>query len=114
MPRKVKAAAVSSDLLGTADNDVFFIQDGSVNVSGFDPAHDKLLFVGNGYSDILYLGQLHDGLSFDTFNGSHFEVHAGDFNNDGIVDTEISGSGSVVHLLGVDPDSLYGWNLAGG
>jgi hypothetical protein len=58
MPRKVKAAAVSSDLLGTADNDVFFIQDGSVNVSGFDPAHDKLLFVGNGYSDIMYLGQL--------------------------------------------------------
>jgi hypothetical protein len=108
------AAVTGADIVATPDADKLFIQDGAVTISGFDAAHDRLLFVGNSYSDILYFGDIHDGLSFDTFVGSHFEVHAGDFNGDGLIDTQIVGSDSIVTLLSVDPASLHPWNLMGG
>jgi hypothetical protein len=91
----------------------YFVQDGATTITDFHVG-DKLLFVGDSYSDILYLGQLHDGLSFDTFTGEHFSVAAVDANHDGVTDTQIVGSDSIVTLLSVDPDSLYGWSLMGG
>jgi hypothetical protein len=120
MARKAKAAVLGSDLLGTDANDTFILHgDGFRTISGFDPAHDRVMFdVNHSYSDILYLGQLSDGLEFDTFSGAHLSVHAGDYNGDGIMDTQVSLSGidgtATAILLSVDPDSLYGWNLAGG
>jgi hypothetical protein len=111
--KHAKSIVVTSDLIATPDADKFFIQDGATSISSFGPT-DRLLFVGSSYSDILYLGQLHDGLSFDTFTGSPFAVHAGDFNGDGIGDTQIVGSDSTVTLFSVDPDSLWGWQLMGG
>lgn len=90
-----------------------FVQDGASTISDFH-AGDKLLFVGSSYSDILYLGKLYDGLQFETFTGEHFSVSAVDVNHDGIMDTEIAGSGSVVDLLGWSPDGLWGWQLMGG
>jgi hypothetical protein len=120
MARKAKAAAVSSDLSGTDAADTFILHgDGLRTISGFNPANDRVMFdVNHSYSDILYFGQLHDGLEFDTFSGAHLSVHAGDFNGDGILDTQVSLSGidgtASVILLSVDPDSLWGWNLAGG
>jgi hypothetical protein len=120
MARKAKAAAVSSELQGTAANDTFILHgDGLRTISGFDPAHDRVMFdVNHSYSDILYLGQLHDGLEFDTFSGAHLSVHSVDYNNDGIMDTQVSLSGvdgtATAVLLGADPASLYGWDLCGG
>jgi hypothetical protein len=120
MARKAKAAVLGSDLAGSDANDTFILHGSSLStISNFDPAHDRVMFdVNHSYSDILYLGQLHDGLEFDTFSGAHLSVHAGDFNGDGIVDTQVSLSGAdgtaTAILLSVDPDSLYGWNLAGG
>jgi hypothetical protein len=118
MARKAKAAI--SDLQGTNANDTFILRGDTVQtISGFDPAHDRVMFdVNHSYSDILYLGQLHDGLEFDTFSGAHLSVHGGDYNNDGIMDTQVSLSGvdgtATAILLGVQPSSLYGWDLCGG
>ena len=116
MARKVKALA---GLVATDGSDQFILRagDGHETVSGFDPAHDKVLFdIGHAYSDILYLGRLSDGLVFDNGYGTaSFAVHATDENHDGIMDTRIdASSGDSITLLGIMPDQLYGWNLMGG
>jgi hypothetical protein len=41
-------------------------------------------------------------------------MHAVDYNHDGVMDTEIIGSGSDVILYSVLPEALHPWNLAGG
>ena len=105
---------ITADQYGTHDADTFFIQDGLTTIAGFDPSEDRVLFVGRSYSDIISLEKPVDGWEFDTFAGVHFEVHAVDYNGDGITDTQITGSDSTVILYGVDPDALWGWNLAGG
>ena len=113
-------ALAGADYLGTAAADTFIIRAGDIKtVSGFDPAHDRVMFdVNHSYSDILTLEKPHDGFEFDTFSGAHLSVSAVDYNHDGIGDTAITlsgidGSGTVI-LFSVDPDSLWGWNLAGG
>jgi hypothetical protein len=120
MARKAKAAVLGSDLLGTDANDTFILHgDGLRTISGFDPAHDRVMFdVNHSYSDIITLDKPYDGMELDTWGGAHLSVHALDYNGDGIMDTQVSLSGidgtATAVLLSVDPDSLYGWNLAGG
>lgn len=119
MPRKIKAALVSGDLVGTDANDTFILRSGEGHevVSGFDPVHDKVMFdIGHAWSDIIYLGRLSDGLVFDNGYGTaSFSIHAIDENNDGLMDTRIdASSGDSITLLGIQPDQLYGWNLCGG
>lgn len=115
MPKKLKAApsADPNVIQATPDADKFFIQDGTTTIAGFGH-DDRLLFVGNSYSDILYLGKLYDGWSMDTITGVHFEAHSLDVNGDGVMDAQIVGSDSIVNLLSVDLDSLYGWQIMGG
>lgn len=64
------------------------------------------------------LETFHDGMVIDNFGGGRVEIHRVDANHDGIADTAIDafGAGGELHvvLFSVDPDSLHGWNLAGG
>lgn len=115
-----QAATLSADLAATDGADTFIVRAGDTDtISGFDPSADRVMFdVNHSYSDIVTLQKPYDGFEFDTFSGAHLEVHALDYNGDGITDTQILMSGvdgtATAILLSVDPDSLWGWNLAGG
>ena len=118
--KHAKHALISSDtLIATDGADRFYVRagDGHEVVSGFDPSEDRVLFdIGHAYNDILYLGQLSDGLTFDNGYGTaSFTVSAADENHDGITDTLIAASsGDSITLLGITPTDLYGWSLVGG
>jgi Ca2+-binding RTX toxin-like protein len=105
-------------LTGGAGADKFALRAGGGHdiVTDFDPAGgDRVLFDYGSYSDILYLGQLHDGLAFDNFIGTaHFTISATDVDGDGITDTLISVNDDSIALLGWSPDQLMGWALMGG
>lgn len=115
-----QAVTLSADLAATDSADTFIVRAGETKtVSGFDASADRVMFdVNHSYSDILFLGSVYDGFTFDTFSGAHLEVHAGDYNGDGITDTQVSLSGvdgiAVATLYSVLPESLHGWNLMGG
>ena len=85
-------------------------------VTDFNPAAgDRVMFDYGTYSDMLYFGQLHDGLSFNNCTGGAcFSVSATDYNHDGITDTMISVGEDSIVLLGWAPDQLWGWSLMGG
>lgn len=105
-------------LTGGAGSDKFVLRAGGGNdvVTDFNAAAgDRVLFDYGSYSDVLYLGPLHDGLAFDNFIGTaHFTVSAVDVNHDGLTDTLITANDDSIALLGVDPASLWGWALMGG
>lgn len=110
--------AGSDFLTGSGGADKFVLRSGGGHdvVTDFNPAEgDRVLFDYGSYSDILYFGQLHDGLEFDNFTGTaHFTVSAVDYNFDGITDTLITANDDSIALLGWSPDELYGWSLMGG
>jgi Ca2+-binding RTX toxin-like protein len=105
-------------LTGGAGADKFVLRAGGDHdvVTDFNPADgDRVMFDYGSYSDILYLGQLHDGQTFQNFTGAAtFTVSAVDVNHDGITDTLISVNGDSIALLGWSPDQLWGWSLMGG
>jgi Ca2+-binding RTX toxin-like protein len=130
-------AAVAADLVGTNGNDFLDGGAGHQAVSGgagadtfvmrtgggqdwvtdFNPAAgDRVLFDEyHSFSNILYLGQLYDGLVINNFNGGHFTIHAADVNGDGVMDTVVAAdNGDSMVLLGWAPELLYGWALMGG
>jgi Ca2+-binding RTX toxin-like protein len=108
-----------NDTLSGGDGaDKFVLRSGGGHdvVTDFNPAAgDRVMFDYGTYSDVLYFGQLHDGLSFSNPTGSAtFSVSATDYNHDGITDTMISVNDDSIVLLGWAPDQLWGWSLMGG
>lgn len=89
-------------------------------VTDFNPAEgDRVLFDYGTYSDVMFLGSLSDGLTWQ--NSTHtatFTVSAVDYNSDGHTDTLITvdyaGGQDSIALLGWAPQDLMGWALQGG
>ena len=110
--------AGDDSLVGGAGADQFVLRSGGGHevVTDFNPAEgDRVLFDYGSYSDVLYFGQLHDGLSWENPIGTAtFTVSATDYNGDGKVDTLITANNDSVVLLGWSPDELWGWSLMGG
>lgn len=101
--------------LGGADQLVLRSGYGHVTVTDFNPAEDRVLFDYGSYSDIMFLGQVSDGMVFDNFiHTATWTVTAADVNGDGITDTHITVNSDSIDLLGVTPSQLYGWNFQGG
>jgi len=110
--------AGNDTLTGGDGADKFVLRSGGGHdvVTDFNPAAgDRVMFDYGSYSDVLYMGQLHDGLSFSNSTGTAtFSVSAVDYNHDGVMDTLISVNDDSVALLGWSPDQLWGWSLMGG
>ena len=108
--------AGNDTLTGGDGADKFVLRSGGGHdvVTDFNPAAgDRIMFDYGSYSDILYMGQLHDGLSILSATAT-FHVSAVDYNHDGKMDTLISVNDDSIALLGWSPDQLYGWSLMGG
>ncbi len=110
-------ALVAADLVGTPDADTFLFHasagSGLQTVSGFDAAQDRVLLdFDHSYSDIMSLDKPYDGMVTNTVNGGHVEFHT----VAGGTEIDAYGSTGELHILlaGVDVDSLWGWNIAGG
>lgn len=104
-------------LVGSQARDIFVMRagDGHDTVRRFEPGEDRVMFdVDHAYSDIMYMGPLYDGLTFETFTGLAVNVEALDANGDGETDTKISAGDVSITLLGVAPDELTGATLMGG
>ena len=115
---KLNAIEGGESLIGTEGADQFILRegDGHITVDGFNRLQgDRVLFDFGGYSDVLFLGSLSDGLEFTSFAGTQFSFHSVDANGDGIMDTRIDVNGTdSITLLGVGVDSLTGAALMGG
>ena len=111
-------SAGNDTLSGGAGADTFVLRSGGGHdvVMDFDPAAgDRVMFDYGSYSDVLYFGQLSDGLSWSNSTGTAtFTVAAIDHNGDGVGDTRISANNDSIVLLGWSPDQLMGWTLMGG
>ena len=108
--------AGNDTLTGGDGRDQFVLRSGGGHdvVTDFNPAAgDRVMFDYGSYSDILYMGQLQDGLSFSSATAT-FHVSASDYNHAGKMDTLISVNDDSIALLGWSPDQLWGWSLMGG
>lgn len=105
-------------LTGGDGPDTFVLRagDGHDVVTDFNPAEgDRVLFDYGTYSDVMFLGALSDGLTWQ--NATHtatFTVSAVDANHDGVGDTTITANSDSITLLGWSPQDLMGWALQGG
>jgi hypothetical protein len=110
--------AGNDTLIGGDGADTFVLRSGGGHdvVTDFNPAAgDRVMLDFGSYSDILYLGALHDGLSFSNSTGTaQFTISASDYNGDGHTDTVITANQDSIVLLGWAPDQLMGWSLMGG
>jgi Ca2+-binding RTX toxin-like protein len=110
--------AGNDTLTGGDGADKFVLRSGGGHdvVTDFNPAAgDRIMFDYGSYSDVLFLGALHDGMSFSNSIGTaQFSVTATDYNHDGITDTLISVNDDSIAILGWSPDQLMGWSLMGG
>jgi Ca2+-binding RTX toxin-like protein len=110
--------AGNDTLTGGDGADKFVLRSGGGHdvVTDFNPAAgDRIMFDYGSYSDVLFLGALHDGLTFSNSIGTaQFSVSATDYNHDGITDTLISVNDDSIAILGWSPDQLWGWSLMGG
>ena len=111
-------SAGNDTLTGGDGADTFVLRSGGGHdvVTDFNPAAgDKVMLDFGSYSDILYLGKLSDGLSFENSTGTaQFTISASDVNGDGRTDTVITANEDSIVLLGWAPDDLMGWSLCGG
>jgi hypothetical protein len=111
MPKKIKAALVSSDEF------VLRAGDGDKVITGFD-GDDRILFDYGSYSDVLGpLGSFADGQSFSNFIGTAvWTIDYQDANNDGQIDAVVTvdyaGGRDSITLLGVS--SLNSGDFFGG
>jgi Ca2+-binding RTX toxin-like protein len=103
---------------GGAGADTFVLRSGGGHdvVTDFNPAEgDRVMFDYGTYSDVMFLGALSDGQTWQNSTGTAtFTVSASDYNGDGITDTTITVNSDSITLLGWSPDQLYGWALQGG
>lgn len=106
-----------SNPLHDSGRDTFVLRAGGGHdiVTDFQVADgDKVLLDFGSYSDILFIGEVTDGLHIDTFNGQGFDFTVADLNGDGIADTRVTSTdtGDSVTLLGVS--GLHGADFMGG
>ena len=104
-----------------ADKFVFRSDSGHDVVTDFNAAEGDTVLLDSqtGVYDGLVggrLGSLYDGLQVINSHGTLVcTVHSGDYNGDGVVDTQFEmSSGATLTLLGVDPTSLSSSMLFGG
>src|SRR5262245_14054960 len=72
---------------------------------------DRIVFgTDASASQVLYGGELADGLSIQTSSGTCY-VHCVDINADGVMDTQLSLNGDNLFLLGCTPDQVDGYSL---
>lgn len=118
----LEGGAGNDTLTGGAGHDQFWFRDGFGTdvVTDFNQAEDRIgVDVAGGYSDIWYLGQIHDGDVLTSFSGASLEFHSVDYNLDGIPDTQVivydqSGLQGTIYLLSQPVDELFGYNFMGG
>jgi len=101
------------------DTFAFRVGDGVDFVTDFQHGEDRLMLDSETgvYDGILPpLGYLHDGQELYNSHGTLVAtVNAGDFNGDGIGDTQfLMPSGDAIILLGVAPSSLSSADIIGG
>ena len=106
---------------GGGDTFVFRSNGGNDVVTDFNAAQgDRVLLDSQTgvYDGQLggFLGKLYDGMQVVNSHGTLVAtVQAGDYNGDGVVDTQFQmASGATLTLLGVDPSSLSSGMLFGG
>lgn len=119
MPRKIKPGDFieggpgDDTLTGGKGADTFVLREGGGHDVVADFADgDRVMLDFGSYSDILFLGEVTDGLSFTTFAGETFDFTVADLNGDGVLDTRVSNGGDSITLLGVS--GLHGADFAGG
>lgn len=107
--------AGNDTLTGGAGRDYFVLREGGGNdvVTDFNKAEgDHVLLDFGGYSDIMGLFEVTDGLSFTTFTGETFNFTVQDLNGDGVFDTMVSHGDDSITLLGAS--GLFGADFMGG
>lgn len=106
---KHKRESLIGSLVGTAGHDTFFLHagNGTLVVSGFNPAEDYVMLDSGGVYDGL-VGAFQNGPYLedgDTFTNSHgfvFSVDVTDWNSDGSLDTVIHMGTDQIVLLSAD------------
>ena len=108
-------------LTGDAGHDTFVIRanGGHDTVTDFNVSEDVVMFDSQTgvYDGMLGgLGSLWDGKEiYNSHDTLVCTVHAGDYNGDGVGDTQFEmSSGATLTLLGVDPSDLTSANIFGG
>ena len=104
-------------LTGGAGADTFVIGAGcgEDTITDFNPAAgDVIIFNYQTTGDPMFSGPLCDGMAWISASGGNCFVEAGDFNNDGHMDTEIYVNDVSVKILGWAPEDLTGQMLLGG
>ena len=119
----LEGAGGNDTLTGGAGSDTYVLRADSGNdvVTDFSVADGDrvMLDTQTGVYDGLvggHLGALYDGMEVYNSQGALVcTVHSGDYNGDGVGDTQFEmSSGATLTLLGVDPDSLGSYMLFGG
>jgi Ca2+-binding RTX toxin-like protein len=120
----IEGAGGNDTLTGGAGRDTFAFRadSGHDTITDFDTANpdyimlDSQTGVYDGYLGSHWGGNFSDGMLIQNSLGTLVAtVHAGDWNNDGIGDTQFEmASGATLTLLGVDPNELNGYMLFGG
>ena len=131
---RLTGSSGSDSIDGGAGNDTIDGGAGTDYLTGGRGA-DTFVFTGNSQYDIItdfnaaegdtivfgtdasarqsqYSGQLYDGLSFEAGGGTCY-VSCVDINADGVMDTQLSGNGNNLFILGSTPDQLDGACLFG-
>ena len=92
-----------------ADTFIFHAHSQYDIITDFNAAEGDRIVFGTDASatQVMYSGQLFDGLSFQTASGS-CSVHCIDINADGVMDTQLSLNGDNIFLLGCTPDQVNG------
>ncbi len=104
-------------LTGGAGGDVFVMsaKGGEDTITDFNAAEgDMIVFSYNTALDAMFVGSLYDGMQWTSDSGGACYVAGGDYNGDGVYDTEIYVNDCSITLLGVSPDELTGQMLLGG
>lgn len=104
-------------LTGGSGGDRFIMSPGGGEdtITDFNAAEgDKVIFEYGNFPDAMFIGSLVDGMKWTSESGGECWIEGGDYNGDGVYDTEIYVNDVSVTLLGVSPGDLTGDMFLGG
>jgi RTX calcium-binding nonapeptide repeat (4 copies) len=104
-------------LTGGSGADVFVFSNngGEDTITDFNPAEgDVIVFSYNSALDPMFYGSLTQGMQWTSDTGGLCYVQGGDYNGDGLYDTEIYVNDVSVTIMGFSPDQLSGEMFLGG